>query len=200
MRLNTPKKIELNERRQRVAEMYVQGQTQAAIATEIGVSQATVFNDLTFIQDHWRASALRDFDAARELELQKLDKIEREAWTAWDRSKQPAQSAKVRSGRTGEEATEKSLQHRVGDPRYLDQVLRCIAARRALLGLDAPTRIAPVMPDGKEPYRLAVAHLSVDELKALKNVRDRALARAEDEENEEDVIDAESLPAPDSAG
>jgi hypothetical protein len=170
------KPVELSHRRQLVADRYVQGWTQTAIAQEMGVSQATICADLHAVQRHWRESAIRDFDAARELELQKLDRIEREAWDAWERSKQPAQSARVRSNGSGSERTEKTVRQRIGDPRFLDQIHKCIASRRALLGLDAPTRIAPVMPDGQTPFRLAVAQLDIGELRTLKKLRDRAEA------------------------
>jgi hypothetical protein len=55
-----------------------------------------------------------------------------------------------------------------------------------MLGLDAPTRIAPVMPDGQEPFRLAVAHLSLSELRVLKHLRDRALPVTPEQEHEPD--------------
>ena len=35
-------------------------------------------------------------------------------------------------------AAEKRVEQQPGDPRFLEQVQRCLAARRALLGLDAP--------------------------------------------------------------
>ncbi len=38
----------------------------------------------------------------------------------------------------------------------MDQVHKCIASRRALLGLDAPTRIAPTSPDGEAAYHTHV--------------------------------------------
>ena len=169
------KKAEMAKRRSQVAELYIQGWPQARIALQLGVTQPTVGNDLKAIQAQWRVSALRDFDAARELELQKLDRIERESWEAWERSQQPAQSGKVRLLASGGETTEKSLEHQTGDPRYLDQVLKCIDARSKLLGLFAPTKIAPVTPDGREPFRLAVANMSLDELRALKNLQAKVL-------------------------
>ena len=33
------------------------------------------------------------------------------------------------------------VKNQIGDPRFLDQVHKCIASRRALLGLDGPLRI-----------------------------------------------------------
>ena len=74
------------ERRQKVADLYLQGWTQARIGEHFGLNQKTISNDLTRIRQEWRESAIRDFDEAREIELRKLDRIEREAWAAWERS------------------------------------------------------------------------------------------------------------------
>ena len=174
---------QITQRRQHVAELYVKGWFQTAIARELVISQPTVCQDLQAIRKQWRESAIRDFDAARELELQKLDRVEREAWAAWERSQQPAHSAVV-SGEAGGQHTRKLLRSQHGDLRALETVLKCNAARRAMLGLDAPTQIAPVMPDGQEPFRLAVAHLSLSELRALKQLRDRVLTIAPEQEHE----------------
>jgi predicted transcriptional regulator len=86
---------QIAQRRQQVAELYTKGWFQTAIARELSISQPTVCQDLQAIRKQWRESAIRDFDAARELELQKLDRVEREAWAAWERSQQPAQSVVV---------------------------------------------------------------------------------------------------------
>ena len=141
----------INHRRETVADLYTQGWSQMEIARHIGVTQPTVSTDLKAIQKQWRESAIRDFDVLRERELKKLDRLEREAWAAWERSQKPAQSAVINVGGGGQK-TQKRVAEQVGDPRYLEQVQKCIAARRALLGLDAPTRIAPVSPDGEMAY------------------------------------------------
>ena len=142
-------------RREIVADLYVLGWYQADIARHVGVSQPTVSNDLKAIQKEWRQSAIRDFDVLRERELKKLDRLEREAWDAWDRSKKPAQQAVVNT--SGEmQSTQKKVTEQVGDPRYLEQISKCIASRRALLGLDAPAKIAPTSPDGEQPYHAYV--------------------------------------------
>lgn len=74
-------------------------------------------------------------------------------------------------------------------------ILKCNAARRAMLGLDAPTQIAPVMPDGQQPFRLAVAHLSLSDLRALRHLRDRALSVTAEQDHEVDD-DASGEPDP----
>jgi hypothetical protein len=62
-----------------------------------------------------------------------------------------------------------------GDVKTALQVLQDEAA---LLGLYAPVKVAPTTPDGQQPFRLAVAHLSVEELRALRRVKEnRALTQ-----------------------
>lgn len=151
MPISRAKKAEVARRRRVVSELYIQGHSQMAIAEQVGVSQPTVSTDLKTIQQQWRESAIRDLDSLREKELRKLDAVELEAWKAWQRSQKPAQEATVcTDGST--QKTVKKVAEQTGDPRFLDQISKCIASRRALLGLDAPTKIAPTSPDGEEAY------------------------------------------------
>ena len=154
-------KVALAKRRHQVGELYVQGHKQLAIGQQIGVSQQTVSNDLKAIQNQWRNSSVRDFDAVRDKELEKLDRIERECWAAWERSQKPAQSAVVSNG-GDRQKTQKTVKEQHGDPRYLEQILKCISSRRALLGLDAPVRVAPTSPDGDEAYHAHVMKKLMD--------------------------------------
>jgi hypothetical protein len=133
------------ERRQKVANLYVQGWPQASIAQELRVAQATVCRDLKAIQEEWRRSAVRNFDMQCNLELQKIDRVERESWAAWERSQKPSQQARVKGG-GNEQAADRVIKNQVGDPRFLELVNKCIAARRALLGLDAVPRVEPPQP------------------------------------------------------
>jgi hypothetical protein len=133
------------KRREHVADLYLKGWTQVAIAAECGVAQSRISVDLAKIREAWLNSAIRDFNVLRERELQRIDRVEREAWAAWERSQQPVQSAVV----TGEDITKrtkKSVHQKYGDPRFLDVVHRCIAQRRAMLGLDLVIVPAPPAP------------------------------------------------------
>jgi hypothetical protein len=152
----TPRRDTSREKRRLlVAELYIKGWTQAAIAQQIGTKQPTISNDLRAIRKMWRQSQIRDFDEAVARELEKIDRVEREAWEAWERTKQPHESTVVTDGQGGKRA-QKRVKNQYGDPRYLEQVHKSIAARRALLGLDAPTRIAPTTPDGEQTYHAGV--------------------------------------------
>src|SRR5260221_7975920 len=111
------KKLAILERRKQVADLYLQGWTQIAIAERLGVKQPTICEDLQWIRKQWRESAVRDFDSAREMELLKCDRIQREAREAWERSKKPVQSAVVSDDARGKHRTQKRLKHQHGDPR-----------------------------------------------------------------------------------
>jgi len=95
MVVKNSKQLTILKRRRTVADLCPQGWNQTAIAEELGVAQPTICDDLRRVRAEWRESGVRDFDEARQLELMKLDRIEREAWSAWDQSKKPAQSAVV---------------------------------------------------------------------------------------------------------
>ena len=131
----------LAQRRKQAAELYLQGCTQSSIAVQLGIAQSTVSEDLQHVRQAWHDSAGGMIDEIREKELAKLDLLESEGWAAWERSKKPAQSAVVTGDGTGKQ-TRKSMKNQNGDPRFLDQINKCIAQRRQLLGLD----ILPVTP------------------------------------------------------
>ena len=95
--------------------------------------------------------------------------LEREAWEAWERSKKPAQSAVIHID-GDRQRTQKKVEEQCGDPRYLDQIQKCVASRRALLGLDAPTKISPTSPDGEQAYH---AHVMSELMKLAEGAKDR---------------------------
>jgi predicted transcriptional regulator len=139
---------ELAHRRQKVAEMYLRGDYQSAIAQALGIDQAQVSRDLKAVRAMWLASTVRDFDAARAQELAKIDEVEREYWGAWERSKQDKEVAVQESdGKkdpdTGRPKIKKATlrkEGQSGNPAFLAGILTCIERRCAILGLDAPKR------------------------------------------------------------
>lgn len=128
------KRILVEDRRRTVAECSLKGWKTEAIAAKLGVSRALVNRDLRVIMARWRRAAVRDFDEARGEQLQKLELVEAEAWAAWQRSQNPIQSASL-SDKQGVKQSRSSLKHTCGDPRFLEQVNKCILQRSVLLGL-----------------------------------------------------------------
>jgi hypothetical protein len=159
----------LIHRRRQVADMYLKGSTQADIAQQLGVSQMTVSRDLALLEAEWRKASLIEFDRSRVRELQKLELIEREAWGAWQRSQSPASAAVITDGKTGQHSR-KSLKHQYGDPRFLDQVNKCITQRCILLGLQPA---APLEGNSDDSVSLEVRRERVVALLAELGERER---------------------------
>jgi hypothetical protein len=128
-------RLEVADRRKTIADLLLQGWTQKAIAAHVRVAPSTVTRDVQEIERQWRESTIRDFDAIREHDVRKLDLVETEAWAGWRRSQAPLQAASMTEGAAGENRRTSSLKHQYGNPRFLEQVVRCIAERGLLLGL-----------------------------------------------------------------
>jgi hypothetical protein len=152
--------LAIDQRRQAVMDWYLQCYTQVQIAQQLGIAQSTVSSDLKMIQKQWRESAIRDFDLYRAIQLAKIDKLEREANAAWERSQKPLQEARV-EGEPPDQRTSKRIKNQYGDARFLDVIHKCIGTRCALLGLNAPTKIAPTTPDG-EPLSFEQRELHIE--------------------------------------
>lgn len=138
-------------RREQVAALYVRGQYQTEIARQLHVTQQQISMDLKAIRQQWLASTLRDFDAAKALELEKIDAVEREAWLAWGRSQELREVTMTEQSEGGEIRLADGTLHprapsrkasvrregHAGDARFLERIQKCIDQRCVLLGLIA---------------------------------------------------------------
>ena len=134
--------MKAQSRRPEVAELYLNGWRQSAIASKFGVTQGTISNDLKAIRKDWVASAVRDFDQLKEQELQRADNLEREYWEQYQASKKPKKSKtsrQVKGDRESIEATMKE-EERLGNPTYLSGVQWCIEQRCKILGIYAAVK------------------------------------------------------------
>jgi predicted transcriptional regulator len=204
MAVNARKNLVLANRRQRVAELYLKGLSQGAIAEELGVKQSTVSRDLKRIQEDWRQSTIRDFDLAREEQLKKLTMVEQEGWSGYERSQKPQQEARVKEG--DQSKATKTMKSRVGDPRFLDVILKCSAARRALLDLDRAKPFVEITNSGiqttdlSELRRTMLANPEYVEFCRQRALGENASASSEDNQPEApaaDVGDSQSETAGD---
>lgn len=144
-----------------IADLYLRGWQQIRIAEhlteqsqhDIIYSLDMVRRDLQEVRAQWRKSALIDFDAAKQEQLAKLDMMECQTWTQWLRSCE--NYAKKTTGVDSRGTIDKTeTGDQSGDPRYMNVLLSIIERRCKLLGLDAPQKIAPTDPTGKEPYSI----------------------------------------------
>lgn len=79
----------ITKRREEIARMYLLRKTQHEIASHLGISQPLVAIDLKAIQEAWRLSAVRDFDAHKAEQLAAIDDTERIAMEQFEISKRP---------------------------------------------------------------------------------------------------------------
>lgn len=127
-----------------VAEQYLAGQPQSAIAEKVGVNQSTISRYLRTLQTRWQAQAQEAFEAKLARELARIDRLEREHWEAWARSQQDAETVRQKQtgkGDTAKVEAEKTTRGQVGDPRFLDGIQWCIEQRLKIMGAYAPTKL-----------------------------------------------------------
>jgi hypothetical protein len=144
------------------ARMYCSGYRQADIATVLDVSQAQISLDLKAIFADWRKQRDGEITQWTNEELAKINALELEYWEAWRRScadrkrvvKEQRKGPPATKGGTATQTsraavTEESM---LGNPAFLGGVQWCIERRCKILGIDAPTKVAPTTPDGMNPY------------------------------------------------
>lgn len=177
-------RLNIMARRRRVAEHYLAHKHQTEIAQLEGVNRATVARDLDAIREEWSERYAADIEDREQAkwqlqlrELARIDRLEQTAQDAWERSKQNAETMHVRTETEGDRdaqgrplptktVSEKTTRGQVGDPRFLERVAWCVEQRCRILGLLAPTKVAPTNPAGTQEYRPAEL-MTDDELAAI---------------------------------
>jgi hypothetical protein len=122
----------------------LRGKSQWQIAQELDINQGTVSRHLEALLAEWRASNEFAIDAILHRELAKIDLIEAEAWTAWERSKENKERT-TKERASGDSAARSKVvvvtENRLPENEFLKAVMACINKRCEILGLDAATKI-----------------------------------------------------------
>ena len=184
------------ERERRAWELRQKFWTHERIAAELGVDRSTVTKMLARISDRFWSSISGQIAAMKGDQVSQLMVIADEAMQAWESSKRPAKNAKKvtrkrggsagghtagagsahgsygrssgASGGTDDEETLMQSNDQNADPRYLASAMDALGDIRKIMGLDAPSKVAPTTPDGQRPYRAVdLSNLSDDELNQL---------------------------------
>ncbi|MCJ7759631.1 hypothetical protein MUP59_00610 [Candidatus Bathyarchaeota archaeon] len=145
---------ELERDRVIVARMYVRGKSQHEMLMTINsmypdrpISSKTINHELQVIRNSWLNSTLVDFNSAKAKELARLDEMEKEAWDAWERSKEkhirieydvaddqvPFSVDKIAN--VTRKRKHKIIEATVGDIRYLTMIESAIKMRCDIFGL-----------------------------------------------------------------
>jgi hypothetical protein len=153
---STAEELAIESRRTQVAGLFLRGvRRQSELAQRVGVDRSTVSRDLKVLNARWKESAVRDLDAAKGQELERIDQMEREYWDAWEKSKNAHETTTTEQITGGDGERLKAgirKDEQCGDPRYLAGVQWCVNKRCEILGLHAPQKVAPTNPDGTKEY------------------------------------------------
>lgn len=129
-------------RQARVADLLLQSKTYRQIAQAVKVgSTRTIHTDVQAVLAFWKAKQYASIDQWVAQELEKIGRVEAEAWEAWARSQADAVSVTEKTGGKEGDTTSETRKGQVGDGRFLDIVLNCVERRAKLLGLNKPDRI-----------------------------------------------------------
>lgn len=156
-------KTTAEERREQVAQLYLQGWAQFPIAQRLGIAQQTVSDDLQIIRREWLDSRQQSYDEKMIKELIGIEMQESQLWEAWYRSCQletvrtvtskkqlqeiDTSTNKRKRGRKKStddretamvivEENEKTVTRQgIGDPRFMSEITRLRELRCKLLGL-----------------------------------------------------------------
>jgi len=151
------------------SDMITDGHTFAELAEWIRANRPYTLSidqikaDMREVRARWKEAQQGSVSELVERETALSYRLQREASLAYERSRgertttrqdQHESTAEPEKGKSkgGTRKTKRihvEKEGRDGDPRFLDIVLRCNEARRKLLGIDAPTKIAPTLPDGQ---------------------------------------------------
>ena len=147
----------------RLADMYLKGRSQREMIDELSISRNTVQKALKELQQTWQSQALFDFNAAKAMQLAKVDHLEKVAWEGYHLSQQGKTSTtEMNTGNTSFTSETKSSLP-AGDTKWLDKIQWCIDQRCKILGLHAP--------------KAAVIHQTIEEKKSLDDMSTEALMR-----------------------
>lgn len=105
------------------------------------ISKAQVIYDLNTLRARWRVERIKNMDERQAEELAKVDQLETEYWEAWRRSQAEQQKTTQEALGDGKKKASLTKQTSVGDPRFLDGVMKCIDKRCEILGLNAALQI-----------------------------------------------------------
>jgi hypothetical protein len=135
---NLSRKMSNAARRREVAFRYMKGDPVGVIA------------ELLFVRKKWLEDAKMAMDERKAQELARIDKVEEEAWKGWQRSIERQRiytkrtrmvRVPVKGGRKSahkkipaEEIAEQTIKSSSGDPRFLEQIERCITLRLKIFG------------------------------------------------------------------
>ncbi len=141
--------IQIEKDRQTIAELMLKGWPQTQIADYLELGNATISREVKAIKAAWAAQSIADRGLYVAQEMQRLAMVESEYWAAWERSQQSqttvtetdeaatveAQMEAAIGGGAAALKVSTRVQQQVGNPQFLNGVVKVVETRCKLLGL-----------------------------------------------------------------
>lgn len=137
------KKHIIHQRREQISDLYLQGFPQYIIAEKVEVTQSQVSKDLKALSQIWQRTSLVNIDKIKAEDLAKIDQLERKYYEGWERSIRVQTTRKKKKTASGGKVSRESAKEKkdlIGNPRFLDGVMKCISKREEILGYGAPQK------------------------------------------------------------
>lgn len=178
-----------------VTDLYLKGKNLREIGELYGVSAQQVYNWIALVREEWKENRVMNFSEMQQIELMKYDKIESELWKAWELSKEGivkrTSGSLTRTGKMGGEETfaEEEVLESKGDIKYMEAILKVVAARVRLLGLDAPVKFEGLLSVKQETLLTKPDLTDEDRMKMFNTL----MASLEQRQLKGEVLDEERL-------
>jgi hypothetical protein len=138
--------IQIERDRQTIAELMCKGWPQSKIADYLELGNATISREVKAIKAAWAAQAIADRGLYVNQEMQRLSMVESEYWAAWERSQQSQTTvtetdeaatveAQMEAAIGGGTKVSTRVQQQVGNPQFLNGIVKVVETRCKLLGL-----------------------------------------------------------------
>jgi hypothetical protein len=180
-------------RRVKVAALMAKGvSNQYTILVQLGMEpnqQSTISRDIRVIYRWWQLRVARKYDKHVAQQVARLEWVLDEASAAWERSKQPRESTRSRTGDRGKSAELKKEQ-RDGNPKFLDVIVKTTDKLCELLDLNPAKRIlhgdAASEQATQEPtQKYDLRNLTVEDALKLREIRKKLLTPRPGENGEQ---------------
>lgn len=167
-----PTEFEKLAQRAAIGRMHLRRIPAQEIADALELSVTSVRREIKALKDSFKEQNEAQARTLRESEIGHLRLVREEAWAAWEQSQQDFESKELLL-REGAESKAKTMKQRtetrIGDPRFLDLVVKTTSEILDAYGAKLPRKFALTDPDGDKAEPLAVnATLKIDDF----NMRD----------------------------
>ena len=137
--------MQVLQRQEQVARLYLQGYTQQQLAAMTGTSQSTIQRDIETIEGQWQAQALQHHTTRKNKLLAELQLARAAAWVGWERSLQLRETTLTEATEGGAEAPRRKASVRkevqAGDCPFLSEIRQSILDEAKLRGLLPPNKL-----------------------------------------------------------